>query len=123
MDITFLELQKRDVVNVNDGKCLGSITDITLKFPEGILMGITVPGRKTNCITKFFVKNETYIDRRKIVKIGNDVILVDLRCDDFNANNTCVQRGKDPCKHKKTPCEELFSSRPNNEYEINRDDY
>ena len=48
MDISYRELQKRDVINLPDGKCLGKITDLVLKFPEGVMTGICVPGKKQN---------------------------------------------------------------------------
>lgn len=80
MELSYNELKKRDVINVPDGRCLGRITDIRLKFPEGILVGILVPGRKTRGIFRCFDKTEFYIDRSRIIKIGGDVILVDISC-------------------------------------------
>ena len=79
MELSFNELKKRDVINIADGKCLGRMTDLKLCFPEGILVGISVPGRKSKGIFKFFDKSEIFIDVSRIVKIGGDVILVDMR--------------------------------------------
>lgn len=81
MELTFNELKKRDVINIADGKCLGRITDLKLKFPEGKLVGIFVPGRKTRRIFCLFDKSEMYIEEQKIIKIGGDVILVDIKCE------------------------------------------
>lgn len=82
MELSFNELKKRDVVNISDGKCYGKITDLTLSFPKGVLTGITVPGSKKNCIMRLFDRNKVFIEEKKIIRIGNDVILVDLRCAD-----------------------------------------
>ena len=46
MELTFNELKKRDVINIADGRCLGKITDLKLRFPEGRLVGNTVAGRR-----------------------------------------------------------------------------
>jgi len=82
MELSFNELKKRDVINISDGRCLGRITDLKLCFPEGILVGISVPGKKAKGIFKIFDKSEIFIDVNKIIKIGGDVILVDLRRSD-----------------------------------------
>ena len=79
MELNYSELRKRDVINVSDGRCLGRITDIRISFPKGVLVGITVPGRRKGLFC-FFDKTEIYIDRSRIIKIGGDVILVDLKC-------------------------------------------
>lgn len=80
MELTYKDLTKKDVINVTDGRCLGRVTDIKLVFPEGRLIGIFVPGRRTCKLFRVFDKTEIYIEDRKIVKIGGDVILVDIRC-------------------------------------------
>jgi YlmC/YmxH family sporulation protein len=80
MELSYKELSKRDVINVPDGRCLGRIIDIRLSFPDGLLVGIVVPGRKSRGIFCFFDKTELYIDRSRIIKIGGDVILVDISC-------------------------------------------
>ncbi len=80
MELTYKDLTKKDVINITDGRCLGRITNIKLAFPEGRLVGIFVPGRKVCKLFRFFDKTELYIEDRKIVKIGGDVILVDIRC-------------------------------------------
>ncbi len=78
MELSFNELKKRDVINVPDGRCLGKITDIRLSFPKGTLAGIIVPGRKSRKFLAFLDRSEIYIDRSRIIKIGGDVILVDI---------------------------------------------
>ncbi len=78
MELSFNELKKRDVINVPDGRCMGRITDLRLSFPNGTLAGIIVPGRKNRGIFALFDRSEIYIDRSRIIKIGGDVILVDI---------------------------------------------
>ncbi len=97
MELTFSELKKRDVINLADGRCLGRITDIKLSFPDGRLIGIIVPGRRVRRFLCFFDKTEMYIDERKIVKIGGDVILVDVKCESSSGE-------KRPPSHCPPPC-------------------
>ena len=98
MELTYNELKKRDVINISDGKCLGRITNIKFRFPQGSIVGIFVPGRKG---FRLFDRSELYIEERKILKIGGDVILVDLKCSDTCAPN--VKVGK-PNDNPRPPC-------------------
>ena len=77
MELSFNELKKRDVINISDGRCLGRMTNLKLKFPQGLLTGIYVPGKKRGFFG-FFDKSEIFIEVNKILKIGGDVILFDL---------------------------------------------
>jgi YlmC/YmxH family sporulation protein len=90
MELNYSELIKRDVINVCDGRCLGRIIDVRFSFPKGILVGIIVPGRRRGLFS-FFDKSEIYIDRSRIIKIGGDVILVDLKTNDAYAPITDTQ--------------------------------
>ncbi len=117
MDLSFNDLKRRDVVNVRDGKCLGNIVDLVLKFPEGSLQGVVVPVNKGNFITKWFNKQTLFIPERQILKIGGDVIFVDLRCGDL-CDGGAVGVGKkarppkpDGCRQ---PCPPNFQSCPPN---------
>lgn len=126
MELSFSQLKKREVINVSDGRSLGYPIDITLSFPKGAFSGITVPGNRKNCILRLFDRNKTFIDERRILKIGSDVILVDVKCGDACGDNvdlTHRQKGREekppcpppcgPCKPQKPlypDCEELFGS-------------
>lgn len=76
IEYTFCELREREIVNVADGKCLGRLNDMALNGC-GKILGIIVPGEK-----KFFKSvtgcENIYIRWESILKIGTDVILVDL---------------------------------------------
>ena len=101
MELTYNELRKRDVINIVDGKCLGRITDMKFKFPQGVIQGIEVEGRKVCCLFRFFNKSNLYIPDTNIVKIGGDVILVDLKCGDSCAQNTTIGKTAKP---QTSPC-------------------
>ncbi len=95
MDLSFNDLKNRDVVNVNDGRCLGQIKDIVLAFPAGVLTGIVVPGKKVCFLLKWIKSSkDLFIPRKNIQKIGNDVILVSLASSVAPATkNNCCQNG------------------------------
>ncbi|MGI6093622.1 MAG: YlmC/YmxH family sporulation protein [Veillonellaceae bacterium] len=77
-DITFCvsDLKLKEVINVMDGKRLGTITDIEIDIESGKLTAIVVPG--TGKFLGLFGRNEDIvIPWEKISKIGFDVILVE----------------------------------------------
>ena len=74
MELSFSQLRAKEVVNTQDGRKLGKVCDIALCYPENRWMGIVVPGNKSWGRKK----NELFIDIKHIVKIGEDVILVNV---------------------------------------------
>lgn len=76
MELSFSELRAKEVVNTQDGRKLGRTCDLVFCYPENRLIGIVVPGSKS-----FFKKEERFIAMRDIVRIGEDVILVNLPSD------------------------------------------
>ncbi len=108
MELTYKELSKREVINIVDGKSLGRITNLTLSFPGGKLSGITVPGKNQNFFSKIFSKSELYIPVNKILKIGNDVILVNLSCGDTCGDAVPVSNPPRP-KPQCNPCQPNFN--------------
>ena len=73
MELTFSELRAKDVINTQDGRKLGRVCDVALCYPENRWIGIIVPSSKG-----FFKKEELFIELKNIVKIGEDVILVNV---------------------------------------------
>jgi YlmC/YmxH family sporulation protein len=71
------DLRLRDVVNVVDGKRLGIIQDLELDLETGRITAIVVPGPG-----RFFGvlgrERDYVIPWNRIVKIGEDVILVEV---------------------------------------------
>lgn len=74
MEMSFSELRTKEVINTNDGRRLGKVCDIVFCYPENRVIGIVAPGGKGFSIWK----NEQFIDMKNIVKIGDDVILVNF---------------------------------------------
>lgn len=73
--ISISEFQIKDVVNVSNGKKLGSIGDIDINVTTGKIQAIILGG--SGKVLGFFGKEEEMIiPWRNIVKIGEDVILV-----------------------------------------------
>ncbi|MDP9728403.1 YlmC/YmxH family sporulation protein [Alicyclobacillus tolerans] len=72
------DLQSKDVVNVGDGKRLGTIGDLDIDPESGLIHSIIIP-----VAGRFFGMvgggQDYVIPWNQIVKIGSDVILVDLR--------------------------------------------
>ena len=78
MEVSFLDLKEREIINVYDGKKLGRIIDVVFDNRNGIVKGIIVPGDK-----KIFRKAEdVFIPIDKIKRIGNDVILVGIQSEE-----------------------------------------
>lgn len=73
---SFQELAARRVINMADGKELGHACDMVFTA-MGRVMGLVVPGRKS--FFKSFTNNENiFIPWNNIIKIGSDVILVEI---------------------------------------------
>ena len=73
MELSFSELRAKDVINTQDGRKLGRVCDVALCYPENRWIGIIVPSSKG-----VFKKAELFIELKNIVKIGEDVILVNV---------------------------------------------
>ncbi|MCL6479458.1 MAG: YlmC/YmxH family sporulation protein [Peptococcaceae bacterium] len=72
------ELRAREVINVTDGRRLGPIKDIDVDLEEGRISAIILPTYGTRLIGLFSREQEIVIPWDKIVRIGVDVILVEL---------------------------------------------
>ena len=79
MILSYKDLRKREVVNIADGRSFGKITDLKIEFLKGLMKGIVVCDRKNSGILCLFRKNEIYIEDKNIVRIGGDVILVNIK--------------------------------------------
>lgn len=71
------ELQKKDIVNIIDGKKIGNIIDITID-KDGTLSGLVVE-KTVFLLSMFTSKNEIEIKWNQIEKVGEDVILVNAQ--------------------------------------------
>ena len=89
MELTFSELRSKEVVNTQDGRKLGKACDVVLCYPENRWLGLVVPGNGGI----FRKRNDLFIDLKNIVKIGEDVILVNVgarREEKRGKGNACV---------------------------------
>lgn len=75
--IKFSKLRQKEVVNIMDGARLGIICDLVLDECTGKICAIVVPGQSR---FSFFFKGDrdSVIPFKNIVKIGEDVILVEI---------------------------------------------
>ena len=89
MELSFSELRAKEVVNTQDGRKMGKVCDVALCYPENRWLGIVVPNGRGFA----FKKNELFIDLKHIVKIGEDVILVDIG---LPRKQAVVKRGNPP---------------------------
>jgi YlmC/YmxH family sporulation protein len=65
------------VINVIDGKALGRIVDIIFSRESSRVIGVVVPGDKG--FKLWGKKGDVFVPYDKIVRIGLDVVLVELR--------------------------------------------
>ena len=72
------DLQNKDIVNVNDGRNIGSIIDVKIDPGSGNIVSFIIEPNKN--FFRFFraEKMDTEIKWHSIEKIGEDVILVKL---------------------------------------------
>ena len=73
MEISFTELRAKEVVNTQDGRRLGRVCDVVLCYPENRWIGLVVPNGRG-----WGKKHELFLELKHIVKIGEDVILVNV---------------------------------------------
>ncbi len=65
------------MVNVLDGRRLGLVIDLDIDLAVGRVKGLMVPGQ-ARVLGLFGRESEIYIPWEQVVKIGEDVILVEL---------------------------------------------
>lgn len=77
MKQSFSELCEKEVINICDGRRIGHIDDLEIDLCDGKICAIVVPG-PSRCFGLLRGEGECIIPYCKIVKFGEDVILVDL---------------------------------------------
>lgn len=71
------DLQNKDIVNITDGRNVGSIIDVKIDENTGNIVSFIIEPNRT--FFSFFNKGQdTEINWQSITKIGEDVILVKL---------------------------------------------
>ena len=74
MELSYAELKCKEIVNVKSGARMGRIVDIIFACDGSGVLGIVAPGEKK----LFKATEDIFIPWKDIVKIGSDVILVDI---------------------------------------------
>lgn len=69
------ELQSKDVINVNDGKCIGNIIDVSI---DSTGKPVILLVEKYKFFLSLFKNSAKEIKWEQIKKIGKDVILVNI---------------------------------------------
>lgn len=91
------DLREKEVINVKDGTRIGYISDLDVNLEKGIVEAIVLPG--PGRILGLFGKNQDYIiSWQNIVRIGSDVILVDLN---LNTEDYLYYGGEDRREERK----------------------
>ena len=85
MQVSFSELRAKEVINTQDGRKLGRVCDIILCYPDNRWLGLIVPSGRG-----FGKKQELFLELKNIVKIGEDVILVNIG---FPHKQNCDKHG------------------------------
>lgn len=70
------DLRLLDVINIGDGRRLGSVYDLDVDVETGEILSIILPGERG--LFGFARRPDIEIPWNRVVRIGVDVILVDL---------------------------------------------
>lgn len=71
------DLQRKDIVNINDGRIVGRIIDAEINDKDGSLESLII--EKSKYMRSLFSSdNDVTIKFEQIKKLGSDVILVEL---------------------------------------------
>lgn len=107
IETTFCELRAKEVVNASDGRRLGRIIDLVLSENGGSVKGIVAPYSRRGFLGK---GQDVFIPWRCIQKIGEDVILVEIRLPQGEPPRPeprperCPEPPP-PCGHEPPPCD------------------
>lgn len=72
------DLRHKEVINIVDGKRLGFAKDVEFSLETGIILSLILPGR-WSILHLFGRIEEMVIPWRDVRKVGDDIILVDLK--------------------------------------------
>lgn len=72
-----LDFKHKEVININDGKRLGFVQDVTANLESGMITSIIVPGGN-KILSIFSSSNDIVIPWENVKCIGDDVILVEI---------------------------------------------
>lgn len=82
--IKISELRAREIINIIDGRRLGAIKDIDIDLSQGKISALILPG--SSRALGFWGKEEEFlVPWENIIKIGIDVILVEINITNDNS--------------------------------------
>ena len=71
------ELQKKDIVNIRDGKKVGKIIDVEFDSNSGVMIHFVI--ERAHIVRNLFSQTQDIkIKFNQIKKLGEDVILIDI---------------------------------------------
>lgn len=114
MELTFCDLKSKDVINICDGRNMGTISDISFDTCLGKITGIIVPCSK-NIFNIFKSNSDIFIPYNRICKIGKDIILVDIIMQDNMCNNNCQTLNTQSIPPNKIDIQSLLNKSSENE--------
>ena len=73
----FSDLCEKEVISVNDCRCLGNVRDLEFDKEKGCITALIIPG--PGKYLGFFGRDcEFFVPWCKVIRIGPDIILVDF---------------------------------------------
>ncbi len=72
------DLRQKEVINITDGKRLGFVKDVEFSLETGRIVSLILPGR-WSFFRLFGRIEEMVIPWKDIKKIGEDIVLVDIK--------------------------------------------
>jgi len=76
--ISTQDIKNKELINIFDGKSLGYVSDIEIDLEKGRIDALIVPAQ-SGFFSLFSKENEYIIKWKDIKKIGEDVILVEVK--------------------------------------------
>ena len=76
------DLQNKEVIDISSGKRIGSIIDVIINS-SGMISKFILEERKVGRRFLSSVKDDTSLEWKQIIKIGDDIILVDCKKEGF----------------------------------------
>ena len=74
--VNLSDLQEKEVIDIASGKRIGTIIDVIISM-TGNISKLVLEDKKTSRKLFSNTKEDIYLDWKQIIKIGDDIILVD----------------------------------------------
>ena len=74
------DLQSKEIIDISSGRKIGSIVDVIVSV-NGMISKLVLEDRRSSRRFLSSSREENYLDWKQIIKIGDDIILVEDNCD------------------------------------------